>query len=1082
MRGPITVAGIHSTVANVVIQNTGTGELVFDNGSDEVTIDAQPLTIKSPVLLNTTLAVTNRANANVPIALTGGVGVADPSVNIRIDKGPLAWEPPADYVFAGNITAGGVTTERSSLFKDGASQLTLTNGAHSFQLAYDNWNVIYGGIRGGTLIFDGGAYTNNLDPIFYPFSGYGGTLEFINGAKVRTGNNTTIGRNYYGNLYGVGSTVRVAGKGTEWDAGGKAFTFQTDGNKLYVTDGAVLTNIVGGGYTVFGGAVNNTLVAITNGSLIQTSAGSLDFTGAGGRFVVDKSDFLSAGNINIGSNTDTSDGNSMSVTGGSNIRLAALFVGNHVGSDSNRVVITDSRANASNNIQMQGNCGSLAITNSAYTMSSGAVFVGNGLHTNNVLSVYDSTIVAGSLRLRGMYGTADFYNSVLTNIPNAGYMGFDTGNSVARAGNKLRAGNSKFWFNDSFQMNSQDGVCEFVNSEVRMNQSIYAGNGAHTNNVFTASGSYFMAYGFYLRGVDGFASFDNVTFTNWPSYGYVDIETGDSSARTGNRLRINNSAFRLTRYAAMYGANGRMDIANSSVFANNQIFIGNATDQTNNVFTANNATLRASAINMYGCDNYIFLNNTTLTNTGNSGWAGVYIGDNASKKRNTLILDKSEIWLSGSIGFAGTDSLIELRDSTLAGPYTINSGNDAVSSNNIFRITEGTRLTTPNNTYMNGNFNFIDIAGTNSVTGVPTTLDMNGKDYCFMPSAGSNNDRRNNTLIVRDGAVVTNANWLRVTYYSIASNSLARVESGGKLYTGSTAMDFSNNSSLGRVRNNVIQITGDGSEWLLNGGNGGLNLVRPGNNTGRLSATGNGLLVEDGGYVKGGAFHVVYGEGYTGVPEGESYDGNFISINGGYASFTGESYIARAQSANSVPMSNNFVRVAGTDMKTGMLDMNKSILRVANFYDANRFGPLVGNYLEAAAYGVVTNISTLHVGYNKPAEVYGNYVRTSGGKVYCDAVEFTPGNGLKPVVTKDHGTGCIETGNVTFANPTYVWPWAEKGAPAGKYKIVQATGTFTNNGIQLAPGTEKNWRLNVVPLEKAVYLTYTQPATLVLLR
>jgi len=190
-------------------------------------------------------------------------------------------------------------------------------------------------------------------------------------------------------------------------------------------------------------------------------------------------------------------------------------------------------------------------------------------------------------------------------------------------------------------------------------------------------------------------------------------------------------------------------------------------------------------------------------------------------------------------------------------------------------------------------------------------------------------------------------------------------------------------------------------------------------------------------------------------------------------------------------MTNNYIRVGGDEAKTGVVDLKNNFLNVANYNDRQRLGHVLHNYIEAETYGVFTNIGTLTVGSitSDYTPYTNNYVRTSGGAIDCSALTIHRLNGLSPVLTKEYGTGKVSVRNAATLNaPTYVWPSAEKGAPAGKWEILKAGSFATANGaglhnIQLAPGTDEGvWKLLPDFANNSVWLKYSHPATIVIVR
>ena len=117
-----------------------------------------------------------------------------------------------------------------------------------------------------------------------------------------------------------------------------------------------------------------------------------------------------------------------------------------------------------------------------------------------------------------------------------------------------------------------------------------------------------------------------------------------------------------------------------------------------------------------------------------------------------------------------------------------------------------------------------------------------------------------------------------------------------------------------------------------------------------------------------------------------------------------------------------------------------------------------------------------------------NSLRTGGGGlVKCKDLIVQSGNGLAPVVcaesdTRQAGTGCVYvSGTATFKSGTYVKPSAEKDAPAGKYKILEAGTLDDFDNIELIPPDAPGaWAL--IPDGDSIWLRYSHPMTIMIVR
>ncbi|MCL1909983.1 MAG: hypothetical protein FWG05_03500, partial [Kiritimatiellaeota bacterium] len=142
-----------------------------------------------------------------------------------------------------------------------------------------------------------------------------------------------------------------------------------------------------------------------------------------------------------------------------------------------------------------------------------------------------------------------------------------------------------------------------------------------------------------------------------------------------------------------------------------------------------------------------------------------------------------------------------------------------------------------------------------------------------------------------------------------------------------------------------------------------------------------------------------------------------------------------------------------------------------------------GNGISARNGGIVQHITTLSVGHTSGTS--GNYARTAGGDINCTNLFIYSNNGLKPVLTKNNGTGKITVfGNATFQNEIFVTPFAEPGASSGIYEIMTVKGTSTTpENLQLDEDVDTNiWRLKYDPATKTHSLKYSYPATIVIIK
>ena len=285
---------------------------------------------------------------------------------------------------------------------------------------------------------------------------------------------------------------------------------------------------------------------------------------------------------------------------------------------------------------------------------------------------------------------------------------------------------------------------------------------------------------------------------------------------------------------------------------------------------------------------------------------------------------------------------------------------------------------------------------------------------------------------------------------------------------------------------NTFTVSGDGTYWdygfELWSNNSGVVLGAISDSGGDVA--GNRIVIEDGAEIKIGYLVAGNLNGYTAVDS--KTEANRFEIRGAKATMPYGLTVGRGWfSGISVPglSRDNGVFVGGMGGKSGLLDMLNGNISIGFADNWSDFARIEDNWFEAAAGGTVTNVNKLLVGQNGVAFITGNSVRLSGGAVWCAEMEIAPSNGFTPVVSADgNATGCVNvSGMAKFANPSHVWPVAEKGAPAGKHLILKA-GTLTDVGnFQLAPGTDTSmWKL--IHDDNSVWLRYSHPATIVVVR
>ncbi|MCL1910184.1 MAG: hypothetical protein FWG05_04540, partial [Kiritimatiellaeota bacterium] len=310
-----------------------------------------------------------------------------------------------------------------------------------------------------------------------------------------------------------------------------------------------------------------------------------------------------------------------------------------------------------------------------------------------------------------------------------------------------------------------------------------------------------------------------------------------------------------------------------------------------------------------------------------------------------------------------------------------------------------------------------------------TTLSASGSGTAWNFSAKNLSVPGNkNTIEVANGAVFTNIANIYLGENGSAGNMM-RISNGG-------AVTASTDVVLGQL---------------------------PGNRA--LNSVLNGISVDADAHLRGSRFILGTSLGAANTFF-MSASTNSLTVRSGTASFGAESYIGHltfGAATVDFAMCGNFVSVGGEDTTPGILDMGGANLRIGWINNKTGKSALFdGNYLEVSAHGEVRNVGALYVGDNTIAgntfagEIVSsnNFVRTSGGVIECRTMNVASRNGLSPVVRANGSpTGFINVSETaTFAENTYVWPVAEKGAPAGKHLILKAeTLTGAEANLRFAP-------------------------------
>ncbi|MCL1887598.1 MAG: hypothetical protein FWF96_01845 [Kiritimatiellaeota bacterium] len=301
----ISLGGLEFGVVHTHLNNAGGASITFDNGPAAAVLAKQNTAMDSfvnmPVFLESPLTIMNQHNEQT-IQFNGPVTANNPAAFLNPGLGHFMWTPPDDTVFAPGIRGNGGFT------KGGRKSLTL-RGANAF---FGGFNVLsrFGIIQGGSLIFDGGVFTNTAGNTETRLTAADfGTLVFSNGCQATTLKNIVIGDNTANNTQ-TNNTLLVTGAETVFDMNAKALNLGGVNCALKVEDNATLRNAL----NIYVGYSNQTgfnTCDVTDGATL--AAGNVTMDGPFGTVTVDNAFFAIGANGIIFNNN----GNHLVVTNNS---------------------------------------------------------------------------------------------------------------------------------------------------------------------------------------------------------------------------------------------------------------------------------------------------------------------------------------------------------------------------------------------------------------------------------------------------------------------------------------------------------------------------------------------------------------------------------------------------------------------------------------------------------------------------------------------------------------------------------------------------------------------------------------------
>jgi T5SS/PEP-CTERM-associated repeat protein len=391
-------------------------------------------------------------------------------------------------------------------------------------------------------------------------------------------------------------------------------------------------------------------------------------------------------------------------------------------------------------------------------------------------------------------------------------------------------------------------------------------------------------------------------------------------------------------------------------------------------------------------------------------------------------------------------------------------------------------------------------------------------------------------LVISGGLFTNQSATTRGLLFGSAGNSLI-VTNGGRLFNAR-----SGNGAFFNADDNDVVVTGAGSRWDLHGDpvimdaeSGRLTIAAGGHVTAAQGQVGfnaaeNSVLVDGSGSLWDVG-------GVIAVGQGNSATSNSLTIaNGGVVQNTflwlgGYTYYSESGGAwNSLAVSGGGKLYADRDDGWGwgscigvasdsgrcaqhnsalvtdadsIFDLRNRPLRIGYAASAGATG--TANTVRIEAGGVLTNVSTLHVGCASGGGVStgndltvgaggtvsattvnvgdagstGNTLTLAGGVLSATTLTLHATNAIAPVIGAGGVTPATVSGTATFAGDSRVLPVGLPGLAPGDYVILTAGG-IVNNGLTLAPAANpSNWRLDVAPT--SVTIRYRIPGTLLIL-
>ena len=520
------------------------------------------------------------------------------------------------------------------------------------------------------------------------------------------------------------------------------------------------------------------------------------------------------------------------------------------------------------------------------------------------------------------------------------------------------------------------------------------------------------------------------------------LVTGTDSLWTNGSLTLGTNA------QILVDAGGRLAVSGA-------LTVGDRGSMPNSLTVTNGGRIVTTGEFVVGTGN---ISNSALIATSGKVYAGgnIRVGNNAGGHQNSLVVRGTDALLDGGaqnlyVGYHGSASLysnsITIADNAVVTNSMLQVGGGAYNNFNSLLITNGGKLFTKTaGTYVGntGSSNIVSVIG-----GASAALWDNGGQQLTI---GANNGSSNNLLLIDGygaGALVTNVGLFQIGGVGAGGGNTVIVTNGGVLVYGSAGLD--NNGVGYGGSSNTLAIAMGGKVYAR----GALTYVGE-----YAPAFSNVMSVRDpGSLFDAGGGKITIGAYNTSARSNLVVIDNYAVVSNCSVNVGGD-----VSATAYYPIWNRLVITNGARLY-GVSGANNAIGGYANgsFNSATiysnsiwnvTFGSLIvgqgtNNSLAIQDGGLVTNASSVYVGYWSGGARYNNLVITNGGKLYSTAVS---GIGYPNLSGPIYGQS---SNTVAVTGPNSLWDlgganltigYIAAGSATGNVLTIDQGGTVDNIG------------------------------------